>query len=65
MEKRARQRRKTRLPIRFGLERAIEYIAGDELVEATPKNIRLRKRILDQNLRARETKRMKELAEMQ
>jgi GTP-binding protein len=52
-------------PIRFGLERAIEYIAGDELVEATPKNIRLRKRILDQNLRARETKRMKELAEMQ
>jgi GTP-binding protein len=52
-------------PIRFGLERAIEYIAGDELVEATPKNIRLRKRILDQNLRARETKRLKELAEMQ
>jgi GTP-binding protein len=52
-------------PIRFGLERAIEYIAGDELVEATPKNIRLRKRILDQNLRARETKKLKELGEMQ
>jgi len=50
-------------PIRFSLERAIEYIAGDELVEATPKSIRLRKRILDQHQRARETKRMKELAE--
>ncbi|MCB1226268.1 MAG: translational GTPase TypA, partial [Verrucomicrobiales bacterium] len=49
-------------PIRFSLERAIEYIAADELVEATPKSIRLRKRILDQNLRARETKRLKELA---
>ncbi|MBL9116374.1 MAG: translational GTPase TypA [Verrucomicrobiaceae bacterium] len=52
-------------PIRFSLERAIEYIAPDELVETTPQNIRLRKRILDQNLRARETKRMKELAEGQ
>jgi GTP-binding protein len=50
-------------PIRFSLERAIEYIAGDELVEATPKSIRLRKRLLDQNLRAREAKRMKELVE--
>lgn len=50
-------------PIRFSLERAIEYIAGDELVEATPKSIRLRKRILDQNQRAREAKKMKELAE--
>jgi len=34
-------------PIKFSLERAIEYINTDELVEATPKNIRLRKRILD------------------
>ncbi len=33
-------------PIRFGLERAIEYIAQDELVEVTPKSIRLRKRYL-------------------
>ncbi len=45
------------------LERAIEYIAGDELVEATPKSIRLRKRILDQNQRAREAQQVKELAE--
>ena len=34
-------------PIRFSLEEAIEYIADDELIEVTPKNIRLRKRILD------------------
>lgn len=40
-------------PIRFSLERAIEYIDSDELVEATPQNIRLRKRILDPNERRR------------
>ncbi len=50
-------------PIRFSLERAIEYIAPDELVEATPKSIRLRKRILDSNVRMREAKKMKELVE--
>ncbi len=43
-------------PIRFSLERAIEYIDTDELVEATPKNIRLRKRILDANARKRSIK---------
>jgi len=42
--------------IRFSLERAIEYIDTDELVEATPKNIRLRKRILDANVRKRSQK---------
>jgi GTP-binding protein len=51
-------------PIRFSLERAIEYIAPDELVEATPKSIRLRKRILDQHQRLREAKKLKELAEL-
>jgi GTP-binding protein len=40
------------------LERAIEYIAPDELVEATPKSIRLRKRILDHNTRLRERKKL-------
>ena len=40
-------------PLRFSLERAIEYIDADELVEATPQNIRLRKRILDPNERRR------------
>ncbi len=43
-------------PLRFSLERAIEYIDADELVEATPQNIRLRKRILDANARKRASK---------
>ena len=43
-------------PIKFSLERAIEYIAQDELVEATPNNIRLRKRLLDSNERKRAAK---------
>jgi GTP-binding protein len=43
-------------PLKFSLERAIEYIEPDELVEATPKNIRLRKRILDSNERKRLSK---------
>ncbi len=43
-------------PIRLSLERAIEYIEPDELVEATPKSIRLRKRILDSNERRRQAK---------
>ncbi|MGI6590746.1 MAG: translational GTPase TypA [Eggerthellaceae bacterium] len=33
-------------PVRFTLEEALEYIQDDELVEITPKNIRLRKRLL-------------------
>jgi GTP-binding protein len=41
----------------MSLDRAIEYIGPDELVEVTPKNIRMRKRILDTNLRRREEKR--------
>ena len=45
-------------PIRFSLERAIEYIAQDELVEATPQNIRLRKRILDSHARKRAAKKL-------
>jgi len=36
-------------PIRMTLEKAIAYIADDELVEVTPKSIRLRKRYLDPN----------------
>jgi GTP-binding protein len=42
--------------VRFSLERAIEYIAPDELAECTPKSIRLRKRILDSSQRQREKK---------
>ncbi|MBL9150904.1 MAG: translational GTPase TypA [Verrucomicrobiales bacterium] len=45
-------------PVRFSLERAIEYIAPDELVEATPKSIRLRKRILCPHERKRLQKKL-------
>lgn len=38
-------------PRQMGLEEAIEFIADDELIEVTPKNIRLRKTILDTSLR--------------
>ena len=40
-------------PLRMTLERAIEYIDTDEFVEATPKSLRLRKRILDATSRKR------------
>ncbi len=33
-------------PIEMGLERCLEYIQSDELVEVTPKSIRMRKRVL-------------------
>ncbi|MHB1341855.1 MAG: translational GTPase TypA [Coriobacteriia bacterium] len=38
-------------PITFTLEEALEYIEDDELVEVTPKSIRLRKRLLTENER--------------
>jgi GTP-binding protein len=38
-------------PRRLGLEQAIEFINDDELVEVTPKSLRLRKKILAANLR--------------
>ncbi|MFN3743434.1 MAG: translational GTPase TypA [Hyphomicrobiaceae bacterium] len=38
-------------PLRMTLERAMSYIADDELVEVTPKSIRLRKRWLDPHVR--------------
>lgn len=40
-------------PRLLSLEQALEFIADDELVEITPKNIRLRKKILDTELRAK------------
>ena len=39
-------------PIRMTLEKALEFIAEDELVEITPKHIRVRKRILPGNMRS-------------
>ncbi len=43
-------------PREMTLELAIEYIGPDELVEVTPKSIRLRKRVLDGNQRKRTKK---------
>jgi GTP-binding protein len=43
-------------PLKLSLERALEYIDVDEYVEATPKNLRLRKKILDENARKRSEK---------
>ncbi len=44
-------------PIQLSLEKAIEFIAEDELVEVTPKSLRLRKKILDNKTREREARR--------
>ena len=43
-------------PIQMSLEKAIEFIQDDELVEVTPKSIRLRKKILDNKERERATR---------
>jgi GTP-binding protein len=43
-------------PMKLSLERALEYIDVDEYVEATPKSLRLRKKILDENQRKRAEK---------
>ncbi len=40
-------------PVQLSLERALEFISDDELIEVTPQNIRIRKRILDMELRAK------------
>ena len=49
-------------PIRMTLERALAWIQDDELVEVTPKSIRLRKAILDPNDRKRAEKQREALA---
>ena len=50
-------------PIRMTLEKALAYVEDDELVEVTPKSIRLRKKILDPNDRKKE-ERAREAAEV-
>jgi GTP-binding protein len=40
-------------PRRLNLEQALEFISDDELVEITPKSLRLRKRVLAANMRPR------------
>jgi GTP-binding protein len=49
-------------PIRMTLERALAYIQDDELVEVTPKSIRLRKRHLDSNDRKKAERQKEALA---
>ena len=44
-------------PMQMSLEKAIEFIQDDELVEVTPKSIRLRKKILDNKERERMARR--------
>ena len=44
-------------PLNMSLEQSIEFVQDDELVEVTPKNIRLRKKILDTKTREREARR--------
>ena len=46
----------------MSLERAIEFIEDDELVEVTPRSIRLRKRILDESERLKARRREKAYA---
>jgi GTP-binding protein len=43
-------------PIRFSLEQALEFIDDDELVEVTPASIRLRKKLLTESERKRESR---------
>ena len=43
-------------PIRFSLEQALEFIDDDELVEITPQSIRLRKKLLTEVDRKRDSR---------
>ena len=43
-------------PVRFSLEQALEFIDDDELVEITPANIRLRKKLLSESERRRDAR---------
>jgi len=50
-------------PINFSLEQCLEFVEDDELVEVTPKNIRLRKRILNTDQRLKAEAKRKDAAE--
>ena len=43
-------------PIRFSLEQALEFIDDDELLEITPKSLRLRKKLLTESERRRDSR---------
>jgi GTP-binding protein len=42
--------------IKFSLEEAMEYVRNDEYIEVTPKNMRIRKILLNENDRKRQAK---------
>ncbi len=44
--------------VKLSLEQSLDFLADDELLEVTPKSWRLRKRLLDDNDRAKERKRL-------
>jgi len=46
-------------PKHLNLEQALEFCREDECVEVTPKTVRIRKVLLDQNERARATSKVK------
>lgn len=46
-------------PVLMSLEQCMEFVADDELIEVTPESIRLRKRILDTEMRAKSQSRAK------
>lgn len=50
-------------PRQMSLDEAIEYLAEDELLEVTPLNYRIRKRILDTEERGKQTKKAREALE--
>ena len=51
-------------PRQMSLDEAIEYLAEDELLEVTPLNYRIRKRVMDRDERGKITKRAKEAIEI-
>jgi GTP-binding protein len=50
-------------PRQMSLDEAVEYLSDDELLEVTPLNYRIRKRILNSEERGKQTKKAKELIE--
>jgi len=49
-------------PREMGLDKSIEFLADDELLEVTPESLRIRKRVLDNELRLKEQRRLEKLA---
>ena len=52
-------------PRDMSLDRSIEFLADDELLEVTPTNLRIRKRTLKNDLRLKEQKRLEKIAGVQ